>query len=82
MEANFFFLQSHNIGTDCTEEFLAIHSQHAMQRLQPYMIGELVLEEEAEKSAENRQFNKCPSLNVSFAPEHEREHHDLKLCKR
>ena len=29
-------------GTDCTDEFLEIHSAHAIQRLQLFMIGELV----------------------------------------
>jgi len=52
-ETNLFFSQSHTIGTDCTEEFMEIHSLHAMQKLQPYMIGELVPKEEAEKGAEN-----------------------------
>lgn len=74
--------QSHNAGTECTEEFLEIHSQHAIQRMQPYMIGELVPKEEAEKDAENKILNMFPSLSPEATPVSEKEHHDLNLCKR
>ncbi|KAL4527843.1 hypothetical protein Ndes2526B_g08494 [Nannochloris sp. 'desiccata'] len=70
------------LGTECTEEFLEIHSQHAIQRMQPYMIGELVPKEEAEKDAENKILNMFPSLSPEATPVSEKEHHDLNLCKR
>lgn len=38
------------LGTDCTEEVIMVHSQRALARFAPFMIGVLVDEEEGESS--------------------------------
>ncbi|XP_074371503.1 nitrate reductase [NADH] 2-like [Apium graveolens] len=46
-----------NAGTDCTEEFEAIHSDKAKQLLEPFRIGELMVTEDSPLSSCNGEVN-------------------------
>lgn len=84
-----YYFHRYFAGTDCTDEVLEIHSHHAMQMMQPYMIGELVREKDematvgAVEHEENRKLNSCCPFILSIdKPVFDKEPEALNLCKR
>lgn len=54
-----------NAGTDCTEEFEAIHSDKAKQLLEPFRIGALMVTEDSPLSSFNGEINTLVSEMVT-----------------